>query len=51
MSKVPNLDSEVKILKTKAAAKKGLDARPGETETIWPKPEFVSRVRTVTLWT
>ena len=42
MSKVPNLDSEVNILKTKAAAKKGLNVTPAETETIWPKPEFVS---------
>jgi len=41
MSQVRNLDSEVKILKTKAAAKKGLRAAPSETETIWPKPEFV----------
>jgi hypothetical protein len=34
--------SEVKILKTKAAAKKGLGVAPGETESVWPKPEFVS---------
>ena len=41
MSKVPNIDAEVKVLKTKAAAKKGLGATPSETETVWPKPEFV----------
>lgn len=34
--------SEVKILKTKAAAKKGLGVTPGETESVWPKPELVS---------
>jgi len=36
----PNLPSEVTILKTKAAAKKGPGAVPGDTETTWPKPEF-----------
>jgi len=33
--------SEVDILKTKAAAKRGVGALDGQTETIWPKPEFV----------
>lgn len=33
--------SEVAILKTKAAAKRGVGALGGQTETIWPKPEFV----------
>jgi hypothetical protein len=33
--------SEVDILKTKAAAKRGVGAVDGKTETIWPKPEFV----------
>ncbi|WWD22531.1 hypothetical protein CI109_107024 [Kwoniella shandongensis] len=38
MSKVPQMPSEVNILKTKAANKKG----PGSenVETVWPKPEF-----------
>lgn len=36
-----NLASEVSILKTKAAAKKGLNATPEKTEVVWPKPEFV----------
>ncbi|WVR03594.1 hypothetical protein IAU60_000586 [Kwoniella sp. DSM 27419] len=38
MSKVPPMPSEVNILKTQAANKKG----PGsvEVETTWPKPEF-----------
>ena len=34
--------SEVDILKSKAAAKRGVGAVDGKTETIWPKPEFVS---------
>jgi hypothetical protein len=33
--------SEVEIFKTKAAAKRGVGAIDGRTETIWPKPEFV----------
>jgi hypothetical protein len=33
--------SEVEIFKTKAAAKRGVGAIDGQTETIWPKPEFV----------
>jgi hypothetical protein len=33
--------SEVEIFKTKAAAKRGVGAIDGLTETIWPKPEFV----------
>jgi hypothetical protein len=33
--------SQVDILKTKAAAKRGAGAIDGQTETIWPKPEFV----------
>lgn len=38
-----NLPSEVTVLKTNAAAKKGPGAfGQGDTETIWPKPEFVS---------
>jgi hypothetical protein len=37
--------SEVDILKTKAAAKRGVGAVDGRTETIWPKPEFVSQPR------
>ena len=37
-----NMASEVTVLKTKAAAKRGLKSLPEETETIWPKPEFVS---------
>jgi hypothetical protein len=36
-----NLPSEVSILKTKAAAKKGLNVTPEKTEVVWPKPEFV----------
>ena len=36
-----NLPSEVAVLKTKAAAKKGLGSS-GHTETIWPKTEWVS---------
>ncbi len=36
------MPSEVSILKTKAAAKRGLGSNVGETETVWPKPEFVS---------
>ncbi|KAI9634065.1 uncharacterized protein MKK02DRAFT_38736 [Dioszegia hungarica] len=35
-----NLPSEVSILKTKAAAKKGLNVTPEKTEVVWPKPEF-----------
>ncbi|RSH91358.1 hypothetical protein EHS25_009657 [Saitozyma podzolica] len=38
MSAAPNLPSEVKILKTREAAKKGTGGE--ETEVIWPKPEF-----------
>lgn len=34
--------SEVDILKSKAAAKRGVGATDGKTETIWPKCEFVS---------
>jgi len=34
--------SQVEIFKTKAAAKRGVGAIDGQTETIWPKPEFVS---------
>ena len=37
-----NIASEVSVLKTKAAAKKGLGTVPSDTETIWPKPEWVS---------
>lgn len=37
-----NMASEVAILKTKAAAKKGLGTTPADTETIWPKPEWAS---------
>jgi len=33
--------SQVDIFKTKAAAKRGVGAIDGATETIWPKPEFV----------
>ena len=40
-----NMASEVSILKTKAAAKKGLKVSPQEAETVWPKPEFVSPAR------
>ena len=36
--------SEVEIFKTKAAAKRGVGAIDGLTETIWPKPEFVSLI-------
>jgi hypothetical protein len=36
-----NTASEVSILKTKAAAKKGLNITPERTEVVWPKPEFV----------
>lgn len=37
-----NLPSDVSVLKTKEAAKRGLDASVGQTEVVWPKPEFVS---------
>ena len=41
--KFENLPSEVTILKTNAAAKKGPGAYgQSDTETVWPKPEFVS---------
>jgi hypothetical protein len=40
MSAAPNLPSEVRILKTREAAKKGTGTE--ETEVTWPKPEFVS---------
>ncbi|KAI9634064.1 uncharacterized protein MKK02DRAFT_38735 [Dioszegia hungarica] len=36
----PRLDSEVTILKTNAAAKKGLRTTADKTEVIWPKPQF-----------
>lgn len=39
MSKAPLMASEVDILKTKAANKKGAGSE--EVETVWPKPEFV----------
>lgn len=39
MSKAPLMPSEVDILKTKAANKKGAGSE--EVETVWPKPEFV----------
>lgn len=42
MPSVPVMPSEVSILKTRAAAKKGLGKGVGGTETVWPKPEFVS---------
>lgn len=38
-----NLPSDVSILKTKAAAKKGLNVSPERTEVVWPRPEFVSK--------
>ncbi|UOH83709.1 hypothetical protein LQV05_006444 [Cryptococcus neoformans] len=38
MSKAPLMPSEVDILKTKAANKKGAGSE--EVETVWPKPEF-----------
>ncbi|WVQ91577.1 hypothetical protein IAS59_005377 [Cryptococcus gattii] len=38
MSKAPLMASEVDILKTKAANKKGAGSE--EVETVWPKPEF-----------
>ena len=42
MSKVPNMPSEVSILKSKAAAKTGPGAFSlADTETVWPKAEFV----------
>lgn len=40
-SKPAPIASEVDILKSKAAAKRGVGATDGKTETIWPKPEFV----------
>lgn len=40
----PVIDSEVSILKTKAAAKKGLGTTVEKTEVIWPKPQFVSTI-------
>jgi hypothetical protein len=36
------MPSEVSILKTRPAAKKALGKTVSETETVWPKPEFVS---------
>jgi hypothetical protein len=41
MSAAPTLPSEVSILKTKAAAKKGTGVDPEGTEVTWPKPQFV----------
>ncbi|WVQ80916.1 hypothetical protein IAT38_003023 [Cryptococcus sp. DSM 104549] len=38
MSKAPQMPSEVNILKTKAANKKGAGSEA--VETVWPKPEF-----------
>ncbi|GFZ43943.1 hypothetical protein JCM24511_01663 [Saitozyma sp. JCM 24511] len=38
-----NLPSDVSLLKTKEAAKRGLDASVGQTEVVWPKPEFLIR--------
>jgi hypothetical protein len=38
----PTLPSEVDILKTDAAAKKAFSVKGSGTETIWPKPQFVS---------
>ncbi|OCF31202.1 hypothetical protein I316_07170 [Kwoniella heveanensis BCC8398] len=38
MSKAPQMASEVNILKTKAANKKGAGSE--DVETVWPKPEF-----------
>ncbi|WVF65936.1 hypothetical protein IAT40_000674 [Kwoniella sp. CBS 6097] len=38
MSKTPQMASEVNILKTKAANKKGAGSE--DVETVWPKPEF-----------
>lgn len=35
------MPSEVSILKSRAAAKRGLGKSIGDTETVWPKPEFV----------
>ncbi|KAK4684920.1 hypothetical protein P7C73_g5239, partial [Tremellales sp. Uapishka_1] len=41
MSSVPHMASEVSVLRTKAAAKRGPGATGSEgTETTWPKPEF-----------
>lgn len=37
----PQLPSQVDILKTDAAAKKGLGVKAKDTEAIWPKPQFV----------
>ena len=38
----PTIPSQVDILKTDAAAKKGLGVKAKDTEAIWPKPQFVS---------
>ncbi|AAW46086.1 hypothetical protein CNK00340 [Cryptococcus deneoformans JEC21] len=40
MSKAALMASEVDILKTKAANKKGAGSE--EVETVWPKPEFIT---------
>ena len=37
----PQLPSQVDILKTDAAAKKGLGVKSKDTEAVWPKPQFV----------
>lgn len=38
----PTVASEVKILNTKDSAKRGVGGEP--TETVWPKPEWVSLI-------
>jgi hypothetical protein len=38
----PTIPSQVDILKTDAAAKKGLGVKAKDTEAVWPKPQFVS---------
>jgi hypothetical protein len=40
----PAIPSQVDILKTDAAAKKGLGVKAKDTEAIWPKPQFVSSI-------
>lgn len=47
MSKAALMASEVDILKTKAANKKGAGSE--EVETVWPKPEFVRLATTLSL--
>lgn len=47
MSKAALMASEVDILKTKAANKKGAGSE--EVETVWPKPEFVRLTTTLSL--